>query len=208
MEWLEALDRDLLLWLNGLHAPALDPIMWALTQPLFSLPWFGFILWQLNKRFGWKGTLAIAAGTGLVVLFCDRVSVELFKEVFQRYRPSHNLEIKDMLHHVADSHGNLYRGGRYGFVSSHATNFFGMAFYFWLWLGRPKKGLAVVLFGWACVVSYTRIYLGVHYPGDIVAGGLLGIGLGGLAFVIVRWGLGKLNVKGLTTIQTSNPSKA
>ena len=104
----------------------------------------------------------------MVVLFCDRVSVELFKEVFQRYRPSRNLEIGDLLHLHIDDNGNPYTGGWYGFVSSHATNFFGMAMYFWLWLRPAKRWVVLMLFSWAAFVSYTRIYLGVHYPFDML----------------------------------------
>lgn len=192
MEWLEALDRDLLLWLNALHTPWLDPVMWFFTKALGSLPWFAIILVLLYKRYGWQQALAIAAGTGLVVLFCDRISVELFKEVFERYRPSRNLEIRDLLHYHRDDKGYPYIGGWYGFVSSHATNFFGLAAYFMLWLKGSKRWVAIMLFGWAAFVSYTRIYLGVHYPGDIIAGALLGLLLGFVAFRIVRFAMHKL----------------
>lgn len=193
MEWLEALDRDLLLWLNGWHAPWLDPVMWFFTKAAGSLPWFVAILLLLHKKYGWQTALAVAGGTGVVVLFCDRVSVELFKEVFQRYRPSRNLEIGDLLHLHIDDNGNPYTGGWYGFVSSHATNFFGMAMYYWLWLRPAKRWVVLMLFGWAAFVSYTRIYLGVHYPGDIIAGALLGLGLGWLAYRIVRWVIRRLS---------------
>lgn len=187
VEWLESLDREWFLLFNGWHAPAFDAIMWRLSQAAWSIPWFLLIFWQLNKRFGWQRALAIAGGTGVVILLCDRISVELFKNVFQRYRPTHNLEIKALVHTVLDRNGNPYRGGLYGFVSSHATNFFGMAIYFMCWLRAWDRWMAAVLLGWAAVVSYSRIYLGVHYPGDIIGGALLGAGLGWLAFRIVRW---------------------
>lgn len=192
MEWLEALDRELFLYLNGLHTEWLDVIMWRLSQVAYSVPWFVFIFWRLNRAYGWRKALAIVGGTGLVILLCDRISVELFKEQFERYRPSRNLELEGLVHLVRDSNGNFYTGGWYGFVSSHATNFFGMAMYFFLWLKKDFRWVALVLLLWACIVSYSRIYLGVHYPGDIVGGALLGVLLGWIAYRAIGWVLRKL----------------
>ena len=109
----------------------------------------------------------------------DQISVKVFKEGFERLRPSHNPEIKDLIHTVKG-----YRGGQFGFVSSHAANTFAMAF-FTSKLFRNRY-YSWFIFIWAAVVSYSRIYLGVHYPLDIIGGALLGMLLGYLVFIPYR----------------------
>jgi len=128
-----------------------------------------FFLWAIAKAYDWRMALWALLGVAVVVTLGDRISVEFFKEVFQRYRPSQNLEIYDLVHTVND-----YRGGQYGFVSSHATNFFGIATFLYMLLRKPYPKRAWYLFIFAGLVAYTRIYLGVHYPGDIVCGAILG----------------------------------
>ncbi len=104
----------------------------------------------------------------------DAISSRLFKPGFERLRPSHNPALEDtlILHENAD--GTVYRGGRFGFVSSHAANTFGLAGIAFLILGGSAT---LWLFVWAAAVSWTRMYLGVHYPADIVFGAVFGIGL-------------------------------
>lgn len=104
-----------------------------------------------------------------MVIATDQVS-GLIKDSVQRLRPCHNESIKSMIHMV---HGC---GGKYGFVSSHAANSFGVAMFFTLFFKHKYAGLLLML--WALVVSYSRIYLGVHYPGDVTGGALLGLILG------------------------------
>jgi undecaprenyl-diphosphatase len=116
-------------------------------------------------------------GVAVVVTLGDRISVELFKEVFQRYRPSRNLEMYDLVHVV-----NEYRGGKYGFVSSHATNFFGTATFLFMVFRKPYPKWAPFVFLFSGLVAYTRIYLGVHYPADIVCGAIIGALIGWIIF--------------------------
>ncbi len=100
-----------------------------------------------------------------------------------RLRPTYNPEVLDRVNMVLDENGNFYRGGRFGFFSNHASNYFGVAVFFFL-LMKPMKSWAVVLlFSWITLIAYSRIYLGVHYPGDVMAGALFGI----LAAIIVHW---------------------
>jgi undecaprenyl-diphosphatase len=120
-------------------------------------------------------------GVGLVVALGDRISVELFKEVFLRYRPSHNFDLNGLVHHV-----DGYRGGKYGFVSSHATNFFGIATFVFLLIRKEYLGWGIAIFFWAGLICYTRIYLGVHYPGDLFAGGLLGAVIGWFVYRLFK----------------------
>lgn len=178
METLEQLDQELFLWLNGLRAEWLDAPMWTLSQIYGTLPLLVLLLFYIAKKYNWRLALGSLLGLAVVVALSDRISVELFKEVFERWRPTHNLEIKDMVNTVTDFEGNEYRGGLHSFVSSHATNFFGMAMYYWMLIRPDRKRMALFIFGWAALVSYSRIYLGVHYPGDIVCGAVLGSVIG------------------------------
>ncbi len=181
IEWLEKLDRSLFLFLNGLHQPWLDQPMYYMSEKVFWIPVYLFLLYLIFKAYNWKVMLWTLLGVILVVSICDRVSVELFKNVFERYRPSRNFEIGDMVHIVND-----YRGGLYGFVSSHAANFFGIATFVYCLL-KPKYGVkALWVIVWAGLISYTRIYLGVHYPGDIICGGLLGALIGFGVYVLFK----------------------
>lgn len=183
IEQIEQFDRDLFLILNGLHLDWLDPVMWWLSSIVLMIPVFAFILYYAYKKGGIRLALTIAGGLGLCILISDRVSVELFKEVFQRYRPTHNADIGDLVHTVIKPSGEEYRGGLFSFVSSHATNAMSLAMFSFLHLRRFNKKWSL-LFLWVIIVSYTRIYLGVHYPGDLVCGAILGAIVGGLVYWI------------------------
>jgi undecaprenyl-diphosphatase len=111
------------------------------------------------------------------------------KPYFLRLRPTHDPELQDIVHTV-----NNYKGGLYGFASSHAANTFGVAMFLWLLL-KPKYPWVVFLFLWATLVTYTRIYLGVHFPGDIVVGGLIGIGFGWMGTLLVNSMLRKFRAR-------------
>ncbi|MCH2215375.1 MAG: phosphatase PAP2 family protein [Flavobacteriales bacterium] len=173
IEKLELIDRELFLWLNGFHADWLDQPMYWMTDARVWTPLYVFFLWAIARAYNWKVSLLALLGVILVVALGDRISVELFKEVFQRYRPSRNLELYDLVHIVND-----YRGGKYGFVSSHATNFFGIVTFLFMVLKKPYPKSAPFIFLFAALISYTRIYLGVHYPSDIVCGTALGALIG------------------------------
>lgn len=167
IEKLEQIDRTVFLFLNGLHTPFFDKVMWIISGTLTWLPLYIILLFfmiKADKRNWWLIIAAIA----ITIAAADLVSVHLFKNIFLRYRPSHNLEIQHLVHIV-----NGYRGGKYGFVSSHAANTFALAtfvsFYF------NKRWIAVSILLWAAIVSYSRIYLGVHYPSDIDCGGAIGV---------------------------------
>jgi undecaprenyl-diphosphatase len=181
IQWLESVDRDLFLWLNGLHQPWLDQPMYYISEELTWLPVYIILIWGIIKAWGWKVLLWSFIAVALVVTLCDRISVEFFKNVFLRYRPSRNIELAPLVHIVND-----YRGGLYGFISSHAANFFGIAtFLFFLLRTHFPKG-APWLIVWAALIAYSRIYLGVHYPADIAVGALLGIFIGWLVYRLFK----------------------
>ena len=177
---LQALDEALLLWLNG-TPEALAGVAWALTQPWVSLPVYLFIIWRLFRGVAWqKGAWRLAV---VLVTFAgtDAVSSRLLKPGFERLRPSHEPALSDQLVLHSNEDGTPYRGGRFGFVSSHASNTFGLAAITLLLL-RSKR--LRWLWIWAALVSWTRIYLGVHYMGDIVFGAIFGGGWAAATFTL------------------------
>ncbi|PKP27297.1 MAG: phosphatase PAP2 family protein [Bacteroidetes bacterium HGW-Bacteroidetes-22] len=178
VNWLLHADTWLLLAINGFHAPWADVLMWWLSSKLIWIPLYLFLMVLLWNEFGhqiWRSLLLVL----ILVVLTDQGSV-LIKNGVQRPRPTHNTEIENEVHVVKD-----YRGGTYGFISSHAANTTGIALFVGLLLRRRNKSLLPALIVWALVVSYSRIYLGVHYPGDVLAGALLG--------ALFGWALAKLH---------------
>jgi len=177
LDVLKSFDEELFLFFNGLHAEWLDMPMYILTKAWAWIPvfaWMAVKLWQRGASTRNFGVLLL--GMGLTVAAADLTSYRLLKQQIKRYRPTHHLVIGPNVHTVTDFKGNEYRGGQYGFVSSHATNFFGIATFMFIILYRKRR--YTWLFIWAGFISYTRLYLGVHYPADLVAGAILGMFLG------------------------------
>jgi undecaprenyl-diphosphatase len=169
MEW----DKELFLYLNSFHTPWLDPVMLLITETLVWLPLYIFLLYLVvhhHPKNWWIVLIAIA----ITILLADQITSTLMKPYFARLRPSRDPALEALVHIVGD-----YRGGKFGFASSHAANTFGLATFFFLLMGKVRHWMWV-LFLWAAVITYSRIYLGVHYPGDIVIGSLIGM-LAGLA---------------------------
>jgi len=167
IEYLEHIDKKLLLLINGWNSPFSDGVMILITGTLTWIPFYIFLLVLLYRNQKGKFWMVLVF-VGILICAADQLSVHGFKEVFQRYRPCHNLELKQFLHLP-----NGVSGGKYGFVSSHATNTFALAGFVSLCL--RKVWIYVLLFLWASLVSYSRIYLGVHYPSDILGGAILGL---------------------------------
>jgi len=168
LETLNQLDQELLLFLNSFHSPFFDSFMFLISGKLVWAVFYLAIIVQIYRTYGWKNCLYLVVTIALVITCCDQMASGFLKPTFERFRPSRSPEISHLVHIV-----NGYTGGRYGFASSHAANVFGLATFVSL-LFRNKK-LSIFLFSWAALVSYSRIYLGVHYPGDIIVG--TGIGL-------------------------------
>lgn len=183
--WLEELDRQLLLAINGAHCAIGDDFFWIVSGKLTWIPLYGMLLILAFRQFGTRGFIWFILFTVVTVALADLSSVHLFKNTVARYRPSHNLEIKDQLHLYVFSDGTNYRGGQFGFVSSHAANFAAIVTYVLLSL-KKRIWLTVLLILSHLLICYSRIYLGVHYPADVAAGTLLGISAGTLTAFIFR----------------------
>lgn len=132
----------------------------------------------LRRKTKLRRYLIIILGLTLVITLCDQISASIIKPYVGRLRPSHTVGVCEFLHYVYG-----YKGGQYGFVSSHAANTLGAAA-FLSYIIKNRK-ITIYLFTWALIVCYSRIYLGVHYLGDVICGGILGIAIGyTTAFVI------------------------
>jgi undecaprenyl-diphosphatase len=173
-------DKELLQFLNGFHAPWLDPVMLLLTETVAWLPLYIFLLYVIikeHKRESW----IILLGIALTILLADQVTASIMKPYFARLRPSREPSLQGLIHLVEG-----YRGGQFGFASSHAANSFGAATYFFLVFRHAKRWI-IWLFLWAAILTYTRIYLGVHYPGDVLVGASVGVVCGWIGFKFSEW---------------------
>jgi len=187
IDQLTSIDKELFLLLNGLHTSWLDPVMYMATDTVYWVPFYLFLLYLIIKEYKIMGLL-ILTGIAITILLSDQITTSLMKPYFARLRPSHEPGLEGLVHLV-----NNYKGGMYGFASSHAANTFGTATFLYL-LFKKSKPLIGWLFLWATLVSYTRIYLGVHYPADIVVGGVVGVFCGWISFKLfelVRAGIEK-----------------
>jgi undecaprenyl-diphosphatase len=178
VETLLQLDRDLLLHLNSYTTPLLDNFFWVITSVMVWIPLYIAILYVVFKEQGLKGFLTLIA-LGLMVTLCDQVSTNVFKEGFERLRPSRDPSLEGLVDLL-----NGKRGGKFGFVSSHATNSFGLAF-FTMFLFRYRWYTLFIMF-WAVLYSYSRIYMGVHYPGDVLGGLILGAVIGWFVYWLYK----------------------
>jgi len=173
-------DIDLFLFLNGNNNCFWDFVMYWLSDKLIWIPLYILLLYFVFKKYKKQGWIILIL-VAILVTLTDQISVHCFKNVFERLRPCHNPAISHLVHLVKD-----HCGGQFGFVSSHAANTFGIATFISFLLSKKVKYIVPLLFLWASVVAYSRIYLGVHYPLDVICGGILGIAIGVFVFLLFK----------------------
>lgn len=169
IHYLNSIDTQLFLFINRLHSPFFDTIMYWLSDKWIWVPFYLLIVFLVVRHYKMKGLLIILAA-GIVIALCDQTASHLIKNAVMRLRPSHQPALDGLVHLSKAGPGGLY-----GFASSHAANTFGLATYMLFMLDKKLNPLKYILFVWAILVTYSRIYNGVHYPGDIIAGAMIGI---------------------------------
>ncbi len=175
MEKLAELDRELFLFLNNLGSDNWDWLWVAISDKWMAIPLYAILLFLLFKKFGWKPTVVTIIVVALLITATDQLA-NLFKHGFERPRPCGQEGVKEYARIVAN------RCGRFGYFSAHAANSTGVAVFLSLIFRKVYPKLFIFLIFWAIIVSYSRIYLGVHYPGDIITGWFFGALLGYIFF--------------------------
>ena len=175
LERLLVWERDAFFWLNGSDSAFWDRFMWIYSGKVVWLPLAVFIVVLLCYRKNWKESLLVLLMIALTITVCDQFASHVCKPIFTRFRPTHHPDFMDQVKVVFD-----YRGGKYGFISSHAANAFGFATL--LALLFRDKFFGWTIFFWATLTAYSRIYLGVHFISDIIPGALSGSLFGYLVY--------------------------
>jgi undecaprenyl-diphosphatase len=178
IEYIDQIDKKVMVLLNSQHAVWLDPIMIFATKKWTWLPFYVLLLALLILKYK-KQVLPYIIALVLTIVAADQIASGICKPYFKRLRPCHQEVLKPYLH-ILDPHA-----GQYGFISSHASNSFGVAVFLGLVLGGGWR--LWFMLAWASLVSYSRIYVGVHFPLDIFFGGLVGVMCGLGFYHLVMW---------------------
>ncbi len=182
LETLDQLDKSLFLFLNGLHQPWADtPMIWITkTQtwfPLYALI-IGFLIYHFRKK-----VIYVLLAITLTITAADQFASHFMKPTVKRFRPCRNPEMKENVYLLVGC-------SEYGFISSHSANTFALATFLFLLAGvyfpTYQKKAGLFFFTWAGIVSYSRIYVGVHYAGDLICGALAGVFFAYLFFGLLR----------------------
>lgn len=179
------LDKEAFIYLNSLGNTTWDWFWIAISERTYWIPFYLLLLFLLYKTIGLKKTGLVLGLTLLMVLFTDQIT-NIFKDGFQRLRPCFHEEFQGIMRGVG-----CERRGRFGFTSAHASNHFAIAFLLGLILKNRFKWIFPILIIWAALISYSRIYLGVHFPLDVICGGTMGILFGIGMFKIYQFILSK-----------------
>ena len=176
IEYLKNIDEALFIFLNGLHNNFFDFLMHWITYQQTWYPFYLLIVVWMFWKYKQKAIIPILFIV-LAITISDQFTSSFMKPFFERLRPCHDPSISHLVHVVDGC------GGQYGFASSHASNSFALATLLFLFF-RSSFKYASILFVWAALVAYSRVYVGVHFPGDILVGALIGYIVGLVLFGI------------------------
>lgn len=180
LSMLKAMDTMAFLTVNSHHNAYFDSVMWLVSGKLIWVPMYVSLFFVLLKNYSYKVVFAILLAIGVVILFTDSFTAQVIRPWVCRLRPSNLDNPMSSMVHIVDG----YRGGAYGFPSNHASNTWGLAFFITFLFRRYK--LTFFFFLWALLVCYSRMYLGVHYFGDLLIGGLLALAGASTVFYVFR----------------------
>lgn len=180
LSMLKAMDTMVFLTVNSHHNAYFDSVMWLVSGKLIWVPMYVSLFFVLLKNYSYKVVFAILLAIGVVILFTDSFTAQVIRPWVCRLRPSNLDNPMSSMVHIVDG----YRGGAYGFPSNHASNTWGLAFFITFLFRRYK--LTFFFFLWALLVCYSRMYLGVHYFGDLLIGGLLALAGASSVFYVFR----------------------
>ncbi|NER12218.1 phosphatase PAP2 family protein [Leptobacterium flavescens] len=186
LEELIRYDKELFLFLNNLGTENWDGFWMFMTNKWASIPLYFVLLLICLKKTGWKATLIIVVAVALMITATDQLA-NAFKYGVARLRPCHDDTIFDKMRLVKS-----YCGGKYGYFSAHAANSFTVVTFFSLVLRPYIKWFPILLLVWGLIVSYSRIYIGVHFPLDIITGISFGLLIGWLFYVLRNYAQKKI----------------
>ena len=182
-------DTDIFIFLNSLGTETWDPFWLAYTSKFNWIPLYALVLYLIFKQMPLKAFLTTLVVVALMILVTDQTT-NLFKNGFHRLRPCHLAEMIDSMRLVKS-----HCGGQYGFFSGHASNTMAAAFFIGLTLKKRFKFLLYILIVWAILMGYSRIYIGVHYPLDVLLGMFFGAILGILFYKLNIYVITKFNAR-------------
>src|SRR5690606_3859899 len=180
LEDLKQFDTELFLAINGKHNAFFDTIMYWASDKLFWIPFYAVIVFFLVRIYK-KFTIYILLAITVTITLCDQTASGLLKNLVKRFRPSHEPTLAGLVHL-----SEAGPGGKYGFVSSHSANAFGLVTFLFFLLPAKYNWLRIILLFWALLVSYGGMYDGVHYPFVMLGGALVGVLSGSLVWIIFR----------------------
>lgn len=178
IDWLEQIDRNIVLAINSWHSPFFDSFFWIVSAKATWIPLYLLLIFLAYRKLNLRSFLYFIGFAMLSVALADLISLLCFKNVFERFRPSHHALLTEILHFHKLENGDYYKGGMYGFVSSHAANFAAIASFVGFALKQHYPKLIFGLYAVLILVCYSRLYLGVHYLSDVIVGAIVGTLIG------------------------------
>ena len=203
MDWLITTDTSIFLYLNSLRSGFSDTFFFLFSGRFIWIPMYGAILFTLYKSFNWKEATLYVLAVAVTITLADQLCATFLRPAIERLRPSNPANAISSLVHCV----NNYHPSGYGFPSCHAANTFALATLISLIIRR--KALTIFLFLWAITTCYSRIYLGAHYPGDLLAGAVIGSIIGWIVFTGFKalaqiWAGNKYRSKEIKTLFSSS----